>query len=214
MLEVPDEALEALPVFPLPQVTLFPGARLPLHVFEPRYRRLTSDCLAGHRAMAVTQVLGAGEPPPIAVVAGVGLVVEAQPLPDGRFNLLLEGCARVRLFELPFIPPYRRARALLLGERLTEPAAADVAALSATARAFAAFVRAKDPDFRFVVPEATLPGPRLADLCAQRLVVDATDRQTALEMLDPAERVRFVGDVLANQLARLSARKGQTRESN
>ncbi len=212
MLEVPDDALEALPVFPLPQVTLFPGARLPLHIFEPRYRKMTSDCLAGHRAMAVTQLLGpaqgADEAPPIAIVAGVGMVVEAEPLPDGRFNLVLEGCARVRLFELPFVAPYRRARALLLGELLSEPAAAEVAALSATARAFVALVRARDPDFRFAVPEAGLPGPRLADLCAQRLILDASDRQSALELLDPAARVCFVRDILAGQLARLGGRSG------
>ncbi|MBL8714357.1 MAG: LON peptidase substrate-binding domain-containing protein [Myxococcales bacterium] len=217
VLEVPDDALEALPVFPLPQVTLFPGARLPLHIFEPRYRKMTSDCLAGHRAMAVTQLLGPGQggtDPPIAIVAGVGMVVEAEPLPDGRFNLVLEGCARVRLFELPFVAPYRRARALLLGELLSEPAGAEVAALSATARAFVAFVRARDPDFRFVVPEAGLPGPRLADLCAQRLILDASDRQSALELLDPAARVCFVRDVLAGQLARLGGRSGPSAGAN
>src|SRR6187402_533456 len=45
--------LAELSIFPLPNVTLFPGAALPLHVFEPRYRELTSDALAGRRIMAV-----------------------------------------------------------------------------------------------------------------------------------------------------------------
>ena len=53
---LPEAALADLPVFPLPQVVLFPHAMLPLHVFEPRYRTMLAHCLATHRIMAVALV--------------------------------------------------------------------------------------------------------------------------------------------------------------
>ena len=56
-LSPPDpRALEALPIFPLPNCVLLPGGLLPLHVFEPRYRELTRDCLAGDQLMAVARL--------------------------------------------------------------------------------------------------------------------------------------------------------------
>ena len=48
-----EEAMERMPIFPLPQIVLFPQALLPLHIFEPRYRALLKDCLASHRTMAL-----------------------------------------------------------------------------------------------------------------------------------------------------------------
>ena len=87
------EALDELPLFPLPQVALFPGATLPLHVFEPRYRTMIRDVLASHRILAVVQItarepLDAHGNPPIAAVAGVGLVVDHMEMPGGRYNIL------------------------------------------------------------------------------------------------------------------------------
>src|SRR5204863_2657330 len=74
-------ALDALPIFPLPQTVLFPGALLPLHVFEPRYRSMVKDCLSTHKAMAVA-LIQAGTArddhghPGIEPVAGVGVIVD------------------------------------------------------------------------------------------------------------------------------------------
>ena len=49
-------ALTELPIFPLPNCVLLPGGLLPLHVFEPRYRELTRDCLATHHLMGVARL--------------------------------------------------------------------------------------------------------------------------------------------------------------
>src|SRR3954468_24530728 len=99
-------ALDALPIFPLPQTVFFPGALLPLHVFEPRYRTLVKDALATHKALAVTLIRERGKRdahghPPIEAVSGVGVIIDHTELPDGLFNILLHGRARVRLEELP-----------------------------------------------------------------------------------------------------------------
>src|SRR5262249_40986650 len=135
-------ALDVLPIFPLPQTVLFPGALLPLHVFEPRYRAMVKDCLATHKAMAVALICETGERdafrhPAIEAVAGVAVIIDHVELPDGRYNILLHGRARVRLEELPFIPPYRRAKASLLHAPPSDPPQRDVAALLASAAAFA-----------------------------------------------------------------------------
>src|SRR5450432_1488382 len=91
--------LAALPVFPLPNAVLFPGALLPLHVFEPRYRSLTRDVLAGRKLMGIARLKPGFEGnyegrPPLFEVCGIGSVTESVERPDGRFDLTLRGLAR------------------------------------------------------------------------------------------------------------------------
>ena len=144
-----QQALEDLPLFPLPRLVFFPSTTLPLHVFEPRYRKMLADCLATHKTMAVVRL----EPNErIAQVAGVGVVVHHELLPDGRSNLLLEGAGRVRLEELPFLPPYRRARATLLEPVHTPVAEEDRTALVVAATELVRELRRYDPEFSFDVP--------------------------------------------------------------
>jgi ATP-dependent Lon protease len=207
-------ALDAMPVFPLPGVVLFPGAVLPLHVFEPRYRAMLADCLATHRciAMALIDDEAAPEPPPIARVAGAGIVVEHEPLPDGRSNIVLLGCARVRLDELPFVPPYRRARASVVDDVAKPVASADRAALHAAAAAFLAQARRLVTRFGLGLPvEDASDAAAAADLYAHHLIIDARVRQRALEEVDVAARVTLVTTELAAQRARLVRdRRGAT----
>jgi Lon protease-like protein len=105
-----------LPLFPLPETVFFPHTLLPLHIFEPRYRAMVADCLAGEKRMVVVRLLPGWEQdyygrPPIHTVAGVGEVVEVERLPDGRYNILLKGFARVLIEEeLPPTEAYRVAR--------------------------------------------------------------------------------------------------------
>jgi Lon protease-like protein len=214
-LEVPgrlEDALNELPIFPLGQVILYPRALLPLHIFEQRYRTLIKDCLSTHRAMAIALVtdpsnVDAHGNPAIAQVAGAGIIVEHQELPDGRSNILLHGSARVRLEELPFVPPYRRAKATILSDVNTPVTADNRTALLAAAHAFAAEVHKRDPNFSLHLP----PGINintLADLCAHHLVVDVVARQAILEELDVAQRVERVISELALQQSSLLRESG------
>ncbi len=209
---LPSEALQDLALFPLSQVVLFPQAVLPLHVFEPRYRALLQNCLASHRTFAIALVtnpglLDANGNPEIASVAGAGVIVEHQPLADGCSNLLLQGRARVRLSELPFVSPYRRARATLLVELDVEVPSDDRAALRASASAFSSEVQKHDSRFSFHMPLHLSPGA-LADHCAHHLVVDSATRQSLLGELDPCARVRAVTRELALQHAALLRETG------
>jgi ATP-dependent Lon protease len=207
-----EAALAELPIFPLPQVVLFPHATLPLHVFEPRYRAMLRDCLATHKVMAMALVVGSShghDPahPPIHPVAGAGIIVEHQPLPDGRANIVLRGCARVRLDELPFVPPYRRAKATVLHDAADPVTATDRVALIASVSAFAADIRRHNPGFAFQVPPDVAPGI-LSDYCAHHLIVDPEVRQTLLEELRPKERIRIVTHELAQQHGALLRENG------
>lgn len=204
-------ALGELPLFPLPQAVLFPGAVMPLHVFEPRYKTMIRECLASHRTLSVVQIpdaeaLDAHGEPVIASVAGVGLIVDHAELADGRFNILVRGRARVRLEELPFVPPYRRAKATILASSEDAGVAErDVSALVANATAFVTIVRERDHEFDFRLPRGASPG-FVADICAHHLVIDARERQAILETLDLSERVARVTEVLALQRLSLSSK--------
>ena len=201
-----------MPLFPLPEVVLFPEALLPLHVFEPRYRALVRDCLASHKVFAIALVTDpdatdAHGNPAIASVAGAGLIVEHHALADGRSTLLLQGQARVRLEELPFLGPYRRARATVMLDEPFPVQSMDKTALLASAAAFAAEVQKQDKRFSFRIPGNLSPGA-LADHCAHHLVVDTRARQKLLGELDPRQRVRAVTAELALQHAALLRETG------
>ena len=199
-----EDALEAIPIFPLPQVVLFPEAVLPLHVFEPRYRAMLKDCLATHGALVIAHIVGGEQDehgrPRIAPIAGGGIVIEDQTLPDGRSNIVVLGKARLRLEELDpdESRPYRMARATVLADVDARVAAHDRAALVAAATMFAAEVKKHDPHFAFKLP-STMDASHIADLCAFQLVVDARTRQAILDELDPRVRVSLVVNQLALQ---------------
>ena len=111
-----------IPIFPLPNVVFFPHTLLPLHIFEPRYRQMLADCLAGDRRLAVVLLRPGWEAeyygrPAVYSVAGTGEIVASERLPDGRSNILLKGLGRIMIEgEVPSPKPYRIARASWLDE--------------------------------------------------------------------------------------------------
>src|SRR3712207_6260894 len=87
-----------LPLFPLP-VVLFPGVPVPLHIFEPRYRRMLADVRASNSLFGLSffdPAESGGERPAEGHVGCAAEVVEVQPQPDGRSNILAVGVARYR----------------------------------------------------------------------------------------------------------------------
>lgn len=109
------EDLFRVPLFPL-NVVLFPGMALPLHIFEPRYREMTAQCLADSAPFGVALALPEGEQgreiP--ARVGTLARILHAQELPGGRYNLLAVGMRRFEVVELcrdkayltAFVRPY------------------------------------------------------------------------------------------------------------
>jgi Lon protease-like protein len=96
-----------VPVMTLGNAILFPQAMLPLHIFEPRYRKMLADVLAGSRVFAVALRRGDRVRETPASVAGLGLVRACVTRPDGTSNLILQGLARIRLGRAVQYRPYR-----------------------------------------------------------------------------------------------------------
>ncbi|MGE0159846.1 MAG: LON peptidase substrate-binding domain-containing protein [Gemmatimonadales bacterium] len=91
-----------IPLFPLPDVTLFPHTVQPFHIFEPRYRSMVEDALAGDSIIGMVLLRPGFEPeyegrPPVYDVGCAGIIVSSQRLPDGRYNILLRGLTKFRI---------------------------------------------------------------------------------------------------------------------
>jgi Lon protease-like protein len=105
-----------LPLFPLARAVVFPRTFLPLHIFEPRYQELTRDILASHHHLLLAQAVDAEatepltEDAPFHPIGTLSRIVRAEPLVDGRWNLLIQGIQAVRITELPRIASFRLGR--------------------------------------------------------------------------------------------------------
>jgi Lon protease-like protein len=98
--------LPRLPIFPL-SVVLFPGTTLPLHIFEPRYRRMLADCLAGDRRFGITPPGTASDAPEPGTVGCMAEIRVNQELTDGRSNIVVLGGMRFVIQHLvPDAAPY------------------------------------------------------------------------------------------------------------
>jgi len=208
-----------LPLFPLPEVVFFPETVLPLHVFEPRYRRMVADCLEGDRWMAVAMLRPGWEKdyegrPPIHAVAAAGEIIQAEALADGRFNILLDGRCRVQIDreEPPGDRPYRVVEARRLAEvpgSATDPAFAErVRGLRAAhAKLLTALGQAHADLVSRLTVAGALPGT-VIDRIVSAVVPDAAARQRVLETLDVGERL----DLAASQVVELLSMVGGGRD--
>jgi uncharacterized protein len=209
-------ALEALPIFPLPDAVLLPGGILPLHVFEPRYRAMTEAVLAGDRLLAVARLRPGYEAdyhgrPPVQEIAGIGYVIAEERLPDGRFHLLLRGVGRVRIrCEHPPGPPWREVEAeALVDTHSARPAEAEEARRRAIALCDRLAERLGEDGARLRELARSVESPAAcADGLASALVQDPDDRQRLLEALDPADRLDLVIDRIARLVVQLSPPSG------
>jgi uncharacterized protein len=210
-------ALRHLPVFPLPDVVMFPHALLPLHIFEPRYRKLTRDALAGNRLMGLALLIEdevAGDPPPrFAPILGVGEIVMAQELPDGRYNLVLRGRTRVRFQrELETSEPYRLITAVELPDEGPGPGV-ELGDAEATLRSLIfglADALPEGGELLKQVVSAQTSAAELVNVVAAALVADTGSRQRLLETTDILERI----EVVSNEVAAVTARVGSDRKPN
>ncbi len=180
-----ERQLHRLPIFPLPGAVLLPFALIPLHVFEPRYRKMVRDCQAGTGVLALANIPAEAlrertQPPRVLPVIGAGILARVDPLPDGRSNIVLRGVLRARIVEeLPAQEPYRLVRA--------EPLAVPEADPADLTRA--------------------LPG-ELADAVGAMVIESPHDRQQLLETSSPEERLRRVAQHVAATLAQTQPGQG------
>lgn len=194
-------ALDALPLFPLPETVLLPGSLLPLHVFEPRYRQLVKDLLASGGPLSVPQLAEDGAS--VLPYAGVGVLGAHHALPDGRYNIVVEPVARVRILgeRHDVGTPYRVGRAELLDDLPADPEA--LAAVGRRVRglmgALLARVGSRAPGLAPAL--AALPAAKVPDALAGLVLPDPAVRQAFLAENDPLARARLVEDGVLALLA-------------
>ncbi len=177
----------AVPIFPLPGITLFPRTFLPLHVFEARYRALVMDALACDRRICMVglkpgyEASYAGKPD-VHAVGGVGEIVSCERLATGRYDLVLRGEARVRIVqERPTDTLYR----VVIAERIEDvPPAGDVTAIldrvRAACRAMLGILGRPEDFLDAAFAEGQPPGA-VADRIASGVLPGADVRQELLE---------------------------------
>lgn len=195
--------LRELPLFPLPLV-LFPGVPLPLHIFEPRYRQMLTDVRVTNSLFGVSYFDASNavgiERPPAGHVGCVAEIVEIQPLPDGRSNILTLGLVRYRLESyVETVDPYLRARVEFFedepeDEEMLNRHSGEVLHL---------FVRIANAvrsinDERASLPELPEAGPeRLSFLVAAAMEMDAEIKQEMLELRLSSERLKRLRSLLS-----------------
>jgi uncharacterized protein len=212
-----------IPIFPLPEVVFFPETVLPLHVFEPRYRQMITDCLAGDGWLGVVMLRAGWEKdyqgrPPVHAVAGAGEIIQAEMLADGRYNILLDGRARVRILaeEPPDGRLYRVARAVRIEDRGPSPNDRTfVGRLQELRTAHARLLMALGQSHPDVVGRLTVAGASSGaaiDRIVSAVVPDAEARQRMLEEVDVSERLDLAVGTLGELLTMVAGREGDEEE--
>ena len=205
-------ALPTLPIFPLPGAVLLPHALVPLHIFEPRYRKMTRDCDEGLRVLALANIpddrAAAQKPPRVLEVIGVGVLARLDRLPDGRFNIVLRGVQRARIeSELPTTEPYRlvRAAALLPAQGPAGPADRLAEDLKRLVLALSAALRNEEMQALAQVAARAKDAGDLADIVAGALLANPRERQAVLEAVELGPRLQLATQAAAAALARTAA---------
>lgn len=170
-----------LPLFPLPNVVLFPQMPLPLHVFEPRYRKMVRDALDSHHTIGMALLQPGWEPdyqgrPPVYPVGCAGRIEQSEPLDEGRFNIVLRGCSRFRILEEHEGEPYRLASVVPLGDAMGDGATLEVM----RRQVLAAIGRAADGPASLVL-QSELPHDVFVNALCQTLSLAPVERQSLLD---------------------------------
>jgi Lon protease-like protein len=220
---------DLLPLFPLPNVVLFPNVFLPLHIFEPRYRDMVSDAVATDRLIGMVLLRPGWQDdydgrPPIYPIGCSGVITHVERLADGRFNIVLRGMERFRVLSEDQSRSYRRALVQPLDD--PRPTPADAAAhRRLRARLELLLAAAERPGgsvWTDAAPEreaeeehagearipASMPDEDLVNALAQYLDLEPLERQALLEQ--DALRARAEALVELLEMKTMMARSGWT----
>ena len=212
-----EDSPVVVPIFPLPNVVLFPRAVLPLHIFEERYRAMTAAALRGDGRIAMALLrpgwessggmgdVGNGAPPAVFPTVCVGTIRHHEHLDDGRYNLLLEGEMRATIGreldadDFPTDPPPFRLAALT---PLAERPAMDIDLGDRREQLKKVCTRselAKTPvgEQLAKLVAGPIPTADLADVLAFHVLEDVALKQSLLEEADVRRRVGRTCEALA-----------------
>ncbi len=188
-----------IPLFPLPNVALFPAALLPLHIFEPRYRAMVADALEGERLIGMVMLRPDWERqydgcPPVYPVGCAGFITHADRLPDGRYNIILRGLEKFRILdERPAREGAERYRVATI-EAITEARSVSVAGLQKARRRLETLIARKLQRSASVTIPQDITDADLVHAIAQHL--EPLEKQALLECNSIVERCEALVELL------------------
>ena len=191
-----DTLPPTIPIFPLQDIMLFPHATRPLHIFEQRYRDMVADALKGNRIIGMV-LLEPGHDaeyegrPPVYPIGCAGVIADVEELPDGRYNILLQGLTKFRITGEDQSRSYRLAHVEALPEELTDDAGR--VTLGDLREELSALLPSGLPGLQ--VP-AGVPDEDLINGVAQVMQLDPLDRLGLLEQPGPLARAQAIIDLL------------------
>jgi Lon protease-like protein len=188
-----------IPLFPLPNVVLFPNVHLPLHIFEPRYRELVGDSLDGDRIIGMVLLRPGWEGdyegrPPIYPIGCAGLITHAERLSDGRYNIVLRGLEKFRVRREDPGRAYRIAEVETILEQTSENDRGEIR----TERRRLEALLVPQPEGRGVDPKMppSMPDEDLVNALAQYLELEVVEKQALLERDGLLARCRSLIELL------------------
>ncbi len=190
---------QTIPIFPLPNVVLFPNVFLPLHIFEPRYRQMVDDALRGDRIIGMVLLRPGWEPkyherPPVYPVGCAGVITHSERLDDGRFNIVLRGMEKFRVMSEDDDRLYRVAYV----ESVREPAPESFREEMLGARRRLESLLVPQPVGRSESSKmpAAMPDEELVNALAQYMEFEPVEKQALLEREGLLERCRSLIELL------------------
>ncbi len=185
-----------IPLFPLGEVVHFPKVALPLHIFEPRYRKMVKDALQGDRIIGMTLLQAGYERayngrPPIFSLGCAGRITESAMLPDGRYNIMLRGLARFHVREERPGEPYRFAIVDELSDQL-----GDASTLEGARERILSAVSAGSPGPTLLVVQPEVSDELFINTLCQMLPFDVVEKLALLECDTLSERCQRLLELL------------------
>ncbi|ASC69974.1 Lon protease 2 [Halomicronema hongdechloris C2206] len=198
-------AVRELPLFPLPNLVLFPGRHLPLHIFEFRYRIMMNTILQSDRRFGVLMLDPAtGQPSPVGCCAEI---IHYQRLADDRMKILTIGQQRFRVLNYVRQKPYRVGLVEWIEDNPTEedlyPLSTELERLLRDVVRLSAKLTSQEIEFPENIPELPL---ELSYWVASNLYGVADEQQSLLEIQDTTERLEREVDILTTTRNHLAAR--------
>ena len=198
-------AIRELPIFPLPEVVLFPGRPLPLHIFEYRYRMMMNTILEDDRRFGVLMI-----DPSTGEISDVGCCAEVlryQRLPDDRMKVLTLGQQRFRVLEYVREKPYRIGLVEWIDDKYTGQDLHGLAKEVDRLLQDVVSLSAKLTDQNLELPDDLPVLPvELSYWVAGNLYGVASEQQSLLELQDTAERLQREAEILMSTRNHLAAR--------
>ncbi len=188
-----------IPVFALPNVVLFPGVPLPLHIFEERYREMVRDASAGHGIIGMALLRGSWQKdsygnPSIFETGCAGRLVNVEALPDGKFNILLHGLREFSVRRHIFEKSYRQAEVCW---RTAGRGSLEAAQRGRLTRLLAQFVEATpDTPAHRLLQDPSLSDDLLVNFFSYALPIAPLEKQSLLEAENLGARTERLCEIL------------------